>query len=162
LLITDLLLGVFEQGTAKSATVHGYRGGAVGKTGTTDDTRDSWFVGYSADRLALVWVGYDDNARTGLTGATGALPIWVRIMTREAAAAPLRVGRAEGLVKRKIDPESGNLATGGCPRVVEEYFVKGTEPTRDCALHQGRFQRWLRKFLGKKQTDKPGDAGSPG
>jgi penicillin-binding protein 1B len=161
-LLTDLMLGVFERGTAKTAAVHGYRGGAAGKTGTTDDTRDSWFVGYSADRLALVWVGYDDNARTGLTGATGALPIWVRIMAREAAAAPLRVGRTQGLVRRKIDPESGDLATGGCPRVVEEYFVKGTEPTRDCALHQGRFKRWLRKFLGKKRTEQPADAASPG
>ena len=159
-LVTDLLKGVFERGTAKSAAAHGYRGGAAGKTGTTDDTRDSWFVGYSAERLALVWVGYDDNARTGLTGATGALPIWVQIMKREAEAAPLRPGSLEGLVKRKIDPESGELATGGCPQVVEEYFARGTEPVRDCSLHQGRFKRWLRKFLGKnKDKDKDRNQG---
>jgi len=153
-LVTDLMQGVFERGTAKSATVHGYRGGAAGKTGTTDDTRDSWFVGYTADRLALVWVGYDDNARTGLTGATGALPIWVQIMKNEAEAAPVRPGRLEGMVRRKIDPESGELATGGCPQVVQEYFIRGTEPDRDCALHQGRFKRWLRKFLGKDKDGK--------
>jgi penicillin-binding protein 1B len=159
-LVTDLMQGVFERGTAKSASAHGYRGGAAGKTGTTDDTRDSWFVGYTAERLALVCVGYDDNARTGLTGATGALPIWVQIMKRDAEAAPLRPGRLEGMVKRKIDPESGELATGGCPHVVQEYFIRGTEPKRDCALHQGRFKRWLRKFLGKKEkkdgTETPG------
>lgn len=160
-LVTDLMQGVFERGTAKSAVAHGYRGGAAGKTGTTDDTRDSWFVGYSADRLALVWVGYDDNARTGLTGATGALPIWVQIMKDEAEASPLRSRRLEGMVQRKIDPESGELATGGCPRVVEEYFVRGTEPDRDCALHQGRFKRWLRKFLGKNKGEKQG-TGAPG
>jgi penicillin-binding protein 1B len=160
-LVTDMMQGVFERGTAKSAVAHGYRGGAAGKTGTTDDTRDSWFVGYSADRLALVWVGYDDNARTGLTGATGALPIWVQIMKDEAEASPLRSRRLEGMVQRKIDPESGELATGGCPRVVQEYFVRGTEPDRDCSLHQGRFKRWLRKFLGKNEDEKQG-SGAPG
>lgn len=158
-IVTDLMQGVFERGTAKSATAHGYRGGAAGKTGTTDDTRDAWFVGYSAEKLALVWVGYDDNAKTGLTGATGALPIWVQIMKRDAEAAPLRPRGPEGLVKRKIDPETGELATGGCPQIVEESFARGTEPTRDCSLHQGRFKRWLRKFLGKKKKKKDGEPG---
>jgi penicillin-binding protein 1B len=161
-LVTDLMQGVFERGTAKSAAAHGYRGGAAGKTGTTDDTRDSWFVGYSADRLALVWVGYDDNARTGLTGATGALPIWVQIMKDDAHAAPLRPGGLEGLVPRKIDPESGELATGGCPQVVQEYFIRGTEPGTDCSLHQGRFKRWMRKFLGKKNKDEKQRSVTPG
>jgi hypothetical protein len=81
-------------------------------------------------------------------------------MKRDAEAAPLRPGRLEGMVNLMIDPESGELATGGCPRVVQEYFVRGTEPKRDCALHQGRFKRWLQKFLGKKE--KKDGAETPG
>src|SRR5207344_541817 len=79
-LVDDVLRGVLTRGTAASASALGFRGDAAGKTGTTDDTRDAWFVGFTPEILALVWVGYDDNAKTGLTGAVGALPIWVDVM----------------------------------------------------------------------------------
>jgi penicillin-binding protein 1B len=149
--IDDILHGVFERGTARSAYALGFSGIAAGKTGTTDETRDSWFVGYGADLLALVWVGYDDNARTGLTGATGALPIWVRFMRSEIE--PFGPGleiRPHGMVRVLIDPESGELAGPNCPSVREEWFAPGTEPSDQCRLHRGRFRRWLRRILGKE------------
>ena len=137
-LVNDLLHGVFERGTAKTAALHGWRGWAAGKTGTTDDTRDAWFVGFTRELLALVWVGYDDNARTGLTGATGALPIWVDFMghsTAERRRAPLEP--PPGIVIREIDPASGLLAADDCPERHPENFIAGSEPTTLCDRHPG-------------------------
>jgi penicillin-binding protein 1B len=148
-LVNYVLRGVLERGTARSAASLGYHGGASGKTGTTDDTRDAWFVGYSSQLLSLVWVGRDDGSATGLTGATGALPIWVDLMRRAGAAdrrAPDRV--PEGVVERRIDPESGGLVRRGCVNWIDERFVAGSEPRRGCALHGGRFRRWLHKLRG--------------
>ncbi len=148
--VNQILRGVLTEGTARSAAALGYHGAASGKTGTTDDTRDAWFVGYTQDLLALVWVGYDDARSTGLTGATGALPIWVDLMQRlpaedrgETDALP------EGIVERRIDPESGALARRGCPRWVDERFVEGSEPRESCPLHGGRFRRWFHRLRGE-------------
>ena len=78
-----------------------------------------WFAGFTSELLTVVWVGYDDNARTGLTGATGALPIWVQIMKREAAADALRrlvadAGGTGGLSARATAARgaAGNRRTG--------------------------------------------------
>ncbi len=151
-LIDDLLRGVFERGTASSAG-YGFRGVAAGKTGTTDGTRDSWFVGYSGDLLALVWVGYDDNSRTGLTGATGALPIWAEFMRDLVEPArPASAAKPHDMVRVLIDTESGLRAGPNCPSVRAEWFVPGTEPKKECDLHRGRFRRWLRKVFGRDRA----------
>lgn len=143
--VDDLLEGVFERGTARSAAALGFTGRAAGKTGTTDETRDAWFVGYSGDLLALVWVGYDDNLRTGLTGATGALPLWVEFVGPDAA----RADRAAppGMVRVTVCSSTGLRATGRCPEVRDEWFPAGSAPTRPCEEHMGRFRRWWRKVF---------------
>ena len=77
----QLLKGVFTQGTASSAQGVGVQlEGFAGKTGTTNDFKDAWFVGFSSEVLVLVWVGYDEAEKVGLTGAAAALPIWVDFM----------------------------------------------------------------------------------
>jgi len=77
----ELLKGVFSQGTARGAQGNGLDlEGFAGKTGTTNDFKDAWFVGFSSEILALVWVGYDDTEKVGLTGAAAALPLWVDFM----------------------------------------------------------------------------------
>lgn len=77
----ELLKGVFTHGTAKTAQGNGLDlEGFAGKTGTTNDFKDAWFVGFSSEILALVWVGYDDTEKVGLTGAAAALPLWVEFM----------------------------------------------------------------------------------
>jgi membrane carboxypeptidase/penicillin-binding protein len=156
--VTDVLRGVFTRGTAQSAAALGFGGDAAGKTGTTDETRDSWFVGYTPETLALVWVGYDDNATTGLTGARGALPIWVELMRQGASGRREHgFGEPEGIVRVEIDPASGELAVGACPMAVTEVFAAGTEPTAACTLHGGRLRRWFeRLFRRRGYADPPG------
>ena len=146
-LVDDVLRGVLTRGTAASAAALGFRGDAAGKTGTTDDTRDAWFVGFTPELLALVWVGYDDDAKTGLTGAAGALPIWVDLMMHaQHRWAGSSFAEPPGIIRVEVDPESGQLATDGCPRRVEEIFAAGTEPAA-CTLHENAFKRWWNKLF---------------
>jgi penicillin-binding protein 1B len=150
--LTDMLRGVLDRGTGSSARALGFEDDAAGKTGTTDDERDSWFVGYTPDLVTLVWVGFDDGTRTGLTGASGALPIWVDVMR----AARYRGGGGRfpeptEVVRASVDPASGQLASSACPETVEEVFVEGTEPTEPCPLHERRFLRWLRRLFGRDE-----------
>jgi penicillin-binding protein 1B len=154
-LVDDVLRGVLIRGTAASAAELGFRGDAAGKTGTTDDTRDAWFVGFTPEMVALVWVGYDDNAKTGLTGAVGALPIWVDLMMHaQHRWAGSSFPEPPGILRVEVDPESGELAVAGCPQRVEEVFAEGTEPG-PCSLHQGAFKRWWNKLFHRPRERSP-------
>ena len=128
-----LLEGVIDHGTGRRARRLGVRGPVGGKTGTSNDTRDAWFVGYSPKWISGVWVGFDKARSTGLTGATGALPIWAELMKQVLAARP---GEGfpvpHGVVFRDVERESGRLATKGCPDSVREAFLVGTAPTETC------------------------------
>jgi membrane carboxypeptidase/penicillin-binding protein len=136
-LVTHLLEQVFESGTARSARDLGLRGTAAGKTGTTDDTRDAWFVGYTPEVVAGVWVGMDGGGATGLTGAQGALPIWVDFVRATAGPdASRNFPVPDDVVWREVDPASGHLATPGCPERREEPFLAGTEPREPCEQHR--------------------------
>ncbi len=151
-LVNDILREVLESGTARSAGALGYDGIAAGKTGTTDDMRDAWFVGYSRRTLALVWVGFDDNAQMGLTGARAALPIWVATMVGgEAGTTAAQFNVPGSIVRREICPETGELATSACPDSREEVFSEGSEPTRACSTHGGTFRRWFERLFRPDQ-----------
>ncbi|MGE5190723.1 MAG: penicillin-binding transpeptidase domain-containing protein, partial [Gemmatimonadota bacterium] len=135
-LVTHALEGVLDRGTARSARDAGIDFPAAGKTGTTDDFRDSWFVGYTPDLVCAVWVGRDSGRPAGLSGAAGALRIWTRFMkavypagSRRAFAVPPGIATAE------IDPESGLLATSACPQAYVEAFPEELVPTETCPLH---------------------------
>jgi penicillin-binding protein 1B len=154
-LMTSLLAGVVTSGTGASARSLGVTGEAAGKTGTTNDGRDAWFVGYSGGLLALVWVGFDDNSPLGLSGAQAALPIWADFMKQAASAYGTRPFVVPaGITVAQIDPTTGRLATRYCPVVKPETFLTGTEPPA-CTEHGGvsdqmidwwhRFRDWLRR-----------------
>jgi penicillin-binding protein 1B len=135
-ILTDFLTGVFERGTARSARRAGFHWAAAGKTGTTDEERDAWFAGYTADLLVVVWVGYDDNRPLGMTGAQAALPIWVDFMKEVLAGKPSQPFLPPpGVVQATVDPATGRIAHPGCSTRVTEVFIAGTEPRGYCTLH---------------------------
>ena len=135
-LVTNMMRSVLNEGTAAGARGQGFALDGAGKTGTTNDLRDAWFVGFTPELLTVVWVGLDDNQPIGLSGAQAALPIWTTFMTRALAG---RASQAfdvpEGVVFVDIDKETGKLATPACPKVFRESFVAGTEPTETCPVH---------------------------
>jgi penicillin-binding protein 1B len=137
-LVTNMLRSVLTEGTGASARAAGFTRDAAGKSGTTNDLRDAWFVGFTPDLLTVVWVGLDDNQPLGLSGTQAALPIWTHFMIRATAGRPERTFAEPpvGITWVEIDRDTGSLATHGCPRVLREAFLDGTEPFEYCQLHQ--------------------------
>ncbi|MBF6624792.1 MAG: penicillin-binding protein 1B [Pseudomonas stutzeri] len=99
----------------------------AGKTGTTNDSRDSWFAGFSQDLLAVVWLGRDDNGKTSLTGATGALQVWADFM-RRADPLPLQMPMPDNVVMAWIDAQTGQGTAENCPGAVQMPYIRGSEP----------------------------------
>jgi penicillin-binding protein 1B len=136
-LVTNMMRSVLNEGTAASARANGFTLDAAGKTGTTNDLRDAWFVGFTPELLTVVWVGFDDNQPIGLSGAQAALPIWTQFMKAALAGhASTSFGVPEGIVFADIDPETGQLATPRCPRTFNEAFLSGAQPVTVCDLHR--------------------------
>jgi penicillin-binding protein 1B len=135
-LVTSMLRSVLNEGTASRARGMGFKADAAGKTGTTDDNHDAWFIGYTPTLLCAVWVGYDDNASLRLSGAEAALPIWTEFMKR-ATAGTKTAGftTPKGVIFADIDAESGLLATDRCPHVIKEAFIAGAVPLERCLWH---------------------------
>lgn len=99
----------------------------AGKTGTSNDSRDSWFAGFSQDLLAVVWLGRDDNGPTPLTGATGALQVWTGFM-RKADPLPLDMPMPDNVTMAWVDRTTGQGSASGCPNAVQMPYIRGSEP----------------------------------
>jgi penicillin-binding protein 1B len=136
-LITGALKAVLRFGTGASAARLGLDFPAAGKTGTTQDYHDGYFIGYTPDLVCGVWVGFDEPRSIGLPGAQAALPAWVHFMTDAVGADSPDFPEPSGVVMATIDPLSGGLATPACPRTVTVPFLAGTEPSASCPLHSG-------------------------
>jgi penicillin-binding protein 1B len=135
-LVTNMMRSVLNEGTGASARAAGFALDGAGKSGTTNDLRDAWFVGFTPELLTVVWVGLDDNQALGLSGSQAALPIWTQFMIRALAghqSTPFTT--PDGIVFVDIDRDTGKLATPACPRVFHEAFLSGSEPTETCSLH---------------------------
>jgi membrane carboxypeptidase/penicillin-binding protein len=135
-LVTNMMRSVLNEGTGAGARAAGFSMDAAGKSGTTNDLRDGWFVGFTPELLTVVWVGMDDNRPLGLSGTQAALPIWTQFMSRALAGhANLSFEPPEGITFADIDRDTGKIAAPGCPRIFHEAFLAGTEPTEVCQLH---------------------------
>lgn len=116
------------EGTGRSAYNYVPRSVTLaGKTGTTNDSRDSWFAGFSQDLLAVVWLGRDDNGKTSLTGATGALQVWGDFM-RRADPLPLQASPPENIEMAWVDAQTGLGTLENCPDAVQLPYIRGSEP----------------------------------
>jgi len=149
-LAISLLQGVADRGTARGVRSGGLRGPVAAKTGTTDEERDLWFVGFTPDLVAVVWVGFDTPRGLGIPSSIGALPIW-RTFIEGATGGVVRGSfpRPSVVESAAIDPATGALALSGCPERRMEYFIEGTLPTEICPPEDERegILRWLRQRL---------------
>ncbi len=133
-LITDMLKGVVKSGTGRRASTIPYE--IAGKTGTTNNYRDAWFIGYSAVYVTGVWVGYDQNQSLGekMSGGRVALPLWIEIMSpileRQGF---INFDIPRGIQFAEIGRKSGGLSTPQCPDKVRAAFLEGTDPKTPCS-----------------------------
>jgi penicillin-binding protein 1B len=149
----SLLAGVVDRGTGRALRSGGLTGPVVGKTGTSDDSNDAWFAGFTPELVVVVWVGFDEPRGMKLPASRLALPVWLHFV-REATGGDIRGDFAPppGVVVADVDPETGALALARCPRRRPEYFLEGTEPTDTCPAG-GIFVR--------EREGEPGEPASP-
>ncbi len=132
--LSHMLEGVIDRGTAASASDLDVD--LAGKTGTTDEYSDAWFIGYTPRYTVLTWVGYDQKRTIGknMTGAEAALPAWKEIVGQGLADGWIAKGQRfvapPGVEMVAIEPESGLLAAPGAPKIIQEAFLAGTQPTK--------------------------------
>jgi penicillin-binding protein 1B len=149
---TTMLEGPVIYGTASTIrSEFGFTRPAAGKTGTTDDENDAWFVGYTPDLVAGVWVGCDRNRKLGLTGTQAAVPIWAKFMEVAHRGKPVRDFQAPpGVIDVWIDADTGYRAGADCPHVMRESFIPTTEPRQVCMVsHES-------SWFGTEQGDSTG------
>jgi penicillin-binding protein 1B len=161
-LLAAAMQDVVREGTAQSLSKFLPPDIAVaGKTGTTDEQRDAWFAGFTGDRLAIVWVGYDDNRAARLSGSSAALPIWGDMMAA-LAPEPLALAKPEGIELVLIDPQTGLRGGTSCPGATEVPFMQGSAPqerapcsgTMDAAVETveqtvQKAKSWLERLFGR-------------
>ena len=135
---TNMLQSVINEGTGQNARRYGLKIECAGKTGTTDDCGNGWFIGFNPEIAVGVWTGFDEKKFMGRrkTGARVALPLWTDIMK---AAYPHNQGpefnKPADIVELMVCRESGLRATPYCDEVIREVFIRGSEPVRKCDIH---------------------------
>lgn len=150
-LLQNAMQRTMTEGTGRSVYSQLPRSLALaGKTGTSNDSRDSWFAGFSQDVLAVVWLGRDDNGPTPLTGATGALQVWTDFM-RKADPLPLDMPMPENVVQAWIDAGSGQGTDPSCPNAVQVPYIRGSQPVAGpaCGIQApvDEVMDWVRGWL---------------
>ncbi|HTN43712.1 MAG TPA: PBP1A family penicillin-binding protein [Nitrospiria bacterium] len=157
-LLTTLLEGVVERGTGRGVVSRGFTRPVAGKTGTTSNDKDAWFLGFTPDLLSLVWVGFDAGpagesspADLKLTGSQAALPIWTDFMKQATDGQPVsRFSVPPGIVFETIDPASGLISGRDCPEGIREAFIQGTQPQLHCGEPDrlpNKIYRWFKQLI---------------
>ncbi|OLE57520.1 MAG: penicillin-binding protein [Chloroflexi bacterium 13_1_20CM_2_59_7] len=163
--MTNMMEGVLNFGTAFPVRARGFNAPAAGKTGSS---HDGWFAGYTSNLLCIVWVGYDDYSDIRLSGAQTAAPIWAEFM-KKAVALPQYsdvkpFSQPVGIVDVQLDKLTNRLATPSCPDTYTAAFIAGTEPNETCDQSNGLRGFFSRVFGlgGDKALPPPPPGASPG
>lgn len=149
------LTQVVAQGTARALPgLLGENTVIAGKTGTTNDRRDSWFVGYTRDRIGVVWVGQDNNQPAGVTGSNAAMRVWARLF-KTLPLEPVDLRMPDGAFWLWVDASDGRLSAETCPGAIQVPYVSGSEPQQvsDClrAINEDGDESFWRKWFGNKE-----------
>ncbi len=140
-IMVDMMRSVVDAGTGRRARWLGFTRPAGGKTGTTDNFCDNWFVGYSPQITAGCWVGFDTKISLGRNqdGAKNGVPVWTEFMIAAHDSLPVEdFEEPDGIVHLDVCLESGEIATDRCIRVRNEVFTVDSQPTTMCRLHPSR------------------------
>lgn len=149
LVITSMMSDVIKHGTGKAVLSAGLRRPAAGKTGTTNNFRDAWFVGYTPELVTSVWLGYDTGTISlgkGMSGGVVATPIWGRYMANALKNEPLKefnFGTDLNIITRKVCTMSGKLQGPQCTKTYDEVFIKDTLDKAVCEDHKGGFSPFV-------------------
>lgn len=137
--LTSMLRAVVDYGTGRPIRDWGARGMIAGKTGTTNDGADVWFVGYTPNLVAAFWFGYDERRQLSYDASGGRLaaPAWAEFYTQgwKEPVLPNAWDPPSGMIAATIDPTTGWLANEWCPDRKVEYFRPGSEPHTECIEH---------------------------
>lgn len=153
-IVTNMLQGVLEPGGTGAGLKSTVNRPAAAKTGTTDEFRDAWFVGYTPQLCCAVWVGYDNRQPVNLTGGAAAGPIWASFIKDASIKLPERdFTKPKDIVVMNICLDSGQIATELCPRPIDMAFIAGTEPGEICYYHTTGIEGLLKQFEGGLNSD---------
>ncbi len=139
-LVTSALRGAVERGTGRGLRTMGVHGSVAAKSGTTNDFRDGWFIGYTPTMVVAVWVGFDDGRSLGLPGSRVAMPIFGRFLAGAVPDADQEFAMPDGLEIVEIDPETGLRGGPGCWGEPEVFLV-GTAPAASCSPYWSASRR---------------------
>ncbi len=145
-IMASMMQSVVTGGTGRGSRWRGFMRPAGGKTGTSNNFCDNWFIGYTPQITTGCWVGFDEKISLGRNqdGAKNGVPIWTEYMIAAHDSLPImEFEEPEGIVHQDICIETGEIATDRCVKVREEVYIEGTEPTETCSLHPsaGRYKR---------------------
>ncbi len=138
-IMTYMMESVVNNGTGKTVRNLGFSGPAAGKTGTTNDFTDAWYLGFTPEVVVGIWIGFDskESMGKGMVGGTIAAPIWAEFMLNSYGSSSKEFQVPDSIIFKKICSKSGLLATPNCPVIntVDAPFVEGTEPAKPCNIH---------------------------
>lgn len=155
-LMTSMLREAVLEGTAHGLSRWSLEKVSAGKTGTTNDGKDAWFIGYTPWITVGVWTGSDQPEKLGITGAGEALPLWAHFIRSIRPLETLKNKTdswtaPEDILRIEIDPASGLRAQSGCPYPRSELFISGTEPDAYCPVHSGGIVGWFKNIFRPKK-----------
>lgn len=145
-IMTSMMQSVITGGTGRGSRWRGFTRPAGGKTGTSNNFCDNWFIGYTPQITTGCWLGFDEKISLGRNqdGAKNGVPVWTEYMIAAHDSLPIKdFVEPEGIVHLDVCIESGEIATDRCVKVRKEVYIEGTEPTETCHLHPsaGRYKR---------------------